>query len=176
MKITKAVLPCHVTAGDRFIEIHHEHWYWLMFDEVLRRESVTIDDIRFIFVNDDYVGIDVNILFPALIDFYRQPAQIPRDMGSGGKRLIDYTLDADLIYAGFLQCYGVDIIDTPIHWHKFLSMLRGLHGTALNDVMGYRAYTGKDKEMIKARNAWALPELDEEADVQARDEWARIFG
>ena len=61
-----------------------------------------------------------------------------------------------------------------MHWHKFLALLAGLHGTKLNDVMGWRCWKGDTKTdygkaMQNLRNAWALPEASEEREQVQKD-------
>ena len=44
------------------------------------------------------------------------------------------------------------------------ALLNGIHGTRLNEIMAYRAYSGKDKDMLKLKRMWALPEKDAYSD------------
>ena len=43
---------------------------------------------------------------------------------------VDYDLlhDAEYIYASFMQCYGIDLVDVSdtLHWQKFQALLSGL--------------------------------------------------
>lgn len=99
--------------------------------------------------------------------------KLPRSIGeSFGGKILDYEIDADLIYAAFYEQYGIDLLATDshghvvqIHWHIFLALLSGLHNTKLNEVMNCRCWTGDTKteygkQMQKLRNAWELEEKD----------------
>ncbi len=44
----------------------------------------------------------------------------------GRKALIDYSLDAPLIYAAFMGEYGIDLCEADLHWYKFCALLSGL--------------------------------------------------
>ena len=56
------------------------------------------------------------------------------------KQLISYIKDDALIYAAFLQQYGIDLADGELHWHKFRALLDGLtDDTQLVKVMRYRS-------------------------------------
>ena len=56
----------------------------------------------------------------------------------------------DLIYAAFLQQYGIDILTTNMHWWKFKSLLDGLtNETKFMQVVGYRLM---DISKIKDKN------------------------
>ena len=55
--------------------------------------------------------------------------------GYGGERerdreepVFDFTVDADLIYAAFMQTYGIDLCDPAVklHFWKFMALLRNL--------------------------------------------------
>lgn len=43
-----------------------------------------------------------------------------------GEVLFDFDGDGDAIFAGFLQTYGVDLTETPMHWWKFIALLKNL--------------------------------------------------
>ena len=95
--------------------------------------------------------------------------------------MLDYVIDSQLIFAAFWEQYGIDLTATDenghflqMHWHKFLALLAGLHGTKLNDVMGWRCWKGDTKTdygkaMQNLRNAWALPEASEEREQVQKD-------
>ena len=76
--------------------------------------------------------------------FYRCGAPVPRENSGGGeisesRRAYDYDYDADLIYAAFMQNYGIDLYDTEyLHWWKFRALFKGLKDTRINDIMGVR--------------------------------------
>ena len=104
------------------------------------------------------------------------PAELPRG-SSTGVPLVDWDLDADIIYAAFMQAYGIDLIEADMHWHKFLALFSALpEETLMVKIMSYRAYTGQDKDMLELRDKWALPERLDEEEQQAVDEFNELFG
>ena len=108
--------------------------------------------------------------------FYMPPAELPRGSSTGAP-LVDWDLDADLIYAAFMQAYGIDLIETDMHWHKFLALFSALpEETLMVKIMSYRAYTGQDKDMLELRDKWALPERLSGEERQAVDEFNELFG
>ena len=108
--------------------------------------------------------------------FYMPPAELPRG-SSAGVPLVDWDLDADLIYAAFMQAYGIDLIEADMHWHKFLALFSALpEETLMVKIMSYRAYTGQDKDMLELRDKWVLPEKLGEEEQQAVDEFNELFG
>ena len=93
------------------------------------------------------VVFDPDVLDEAIskmVWFYRCGAPVPRESGGGGeisesRRAYDYDYDADLIYAAFMQNYGIDLYDTEyLHWWKFRALFKGLKDTRINDIMGVR--------------------------------------
>lgn len=45
---------------------------------------------------------------------------------SGGDNDFDFEQDSAEIYSGFMQLYGIDLIDTNMHWYKFRALLSGV--------------------------------------------------
>lgn len=79
---------------------------------------------------------------------------------------LPYRFDSDfqLIYAAFLELYGIDLITVPyLHWWKFRALFLGLHDCKFCDVIGYRmADTSEMSEKMrqsyeKLQTAYALP-------------------
>ncbi|MCW6681614.1 bacteriophage Gp15 family protein [Aerococcaceae bacterium NML160702] len=76
----------------------------------------------------------------------------------------DYEQDFDYIYAGFIQTYGIDLLEQwDMDWRKFKALLKSLpKGTKYREVIEIRQmdsanYKGKDKEQIeRAKRHYAL--------------------
>lgn len=65
----------------------------------------------------------------------------------------DYSKDSDLIYAAFMQAYGIDLIDSQgkLHWLKFKALMNGLpENTKLVHVIGIRSWKPSDDK--RSRN------------------------
>lgn len=60
--------------------------------------------------------------------------------------------------------YGIDLAYDKVHWWKFKALLKSLKDdTEFVKIKGYRAYTGKDKNMLELRDYWELPKpIDEQ--------------
>ncbi|MCW6663957.1 bacteriophage Gp15 family protein [Aerococcaceae bacterium NML190073] len=78
--------------------------------------------------------------------------------------ITDYEQDFDYIYAGFIQTYGIDLLEQwDMDWRKFKALLKSLpKGTKYREVIEIRQmdssrYDGKDREQIeKAKRHYAL--------------------
>lgn len=65
------------------------------------------------------------------------------------EQILDFNIDADYIFAAFMQVYGIDLIEQQgkLHWSKFNALLNGLpDGTTLSRIMGYRAWKEEDEK------------------------------
>lgn len=73
-----------------------------------------------------------------------------RIAGINDKQPFDFEEDADLIYAGFLQQYGIDLQKEDMHWWKFMILLENLGpGTRLQKIMEYRTIDTKNQHLSK---------------------------
>lgn len=158
--LSKKTLQSSVLVDGKDYPIRTDFRWWLCFARTLK-SAKALPEFDFIYENAN-APADRKAGLSALMEFYNPPAPLPRPDGSGGK-VVDFEQDADLIFAAFRERYGIDLADDDLHWHKFLALFRGLHGTKLNDVMGYRCYDEGDrtdykKFMARMRSAWALEE------------------
>lgn len=158
MKLSKHKLPDTVTVDGALFFIHTEHWYWFRFAELIAQSESTFGDFDFMYI--DTPPTNRKNGFAALFDFYAEKKPLPRDTG-GGEKVLDYVIDSNYIYAAFMQCYGIDLAETPLHWHKVRALLAGISNTRLNDIIGFRSYTGKNAEYRRLKAAWSLPERAE---------------
>lgn len=75
--------------------------------------------------------------------------------GINDKQPFDFEKDAELIYAGFQQQYGIDLQKTEMHWWRFLFLLESLgDGTRLSKVIEYRTRDTGAKHLSKEERAF----------------------
>ena len=81
----------------------------------------------------------------------KEKKRFPRKIaGINDKQPFDFEKDADLIYAGFMQQYGIDLQVEDMHWWKFMILLENLgSGTRLNRIMEYRTIDTNSKNLSK---------------------------
>ena len=73
-----------------------------------------------------------------------------RAAGINNKQPFDFEEDADLIYAGFMQQYGIDLQESDMHWWKFMILLENLGAdTRLSRIMEYRTIDIASKHLSK---------------------------
>lgn len=94
--------------------------------------------------------------------------------GLNNKKPFDFYEDADLIYAGFMQQYAIDLQKSDMHWWKFMILLENLgNDTRLNKVIEYRTIdTGNKKLSKREREFYSAMQRYYElrAEIQERSE------
>lgn len=172
--LTRRALPNTLEVNGRAYSIHTDFRVWMRFEIALseRRDNSPIP-IDYIFKNEKPNYCDVR----DLLVFSRPARELPRRVSGTAADVIviDFKIDADLIYAAFLQQYRIDLIEVEeLHWHKFLALLNGLTDTKLTEVMGYRCYEKQDRKDLdpyeEMREAWRIEKPlteEEQADLDA---------
>lgn len=169
--LTKAKLPEAVKVEGGFFRVRTSFKYWLNFLALIEGGKRRPADFDFMYVKEKPKNRAAGLL--AMIEFCNPPSVLPRtDKGgeSGGKA-VDYAIDADYIFAAFMERYGIDLVESDLHWHKFLALFKGLRDTKLNEIIGYRLWenaSGKrgdyERQMEKLKAAWELPQESDEED------------
>lgn len=180
--LKKARLPQAVNVGGSFYKIHTDYKYILRFRELLEDKTAGLKDFDFMYIDK----IPANRLegITAIYDFMNPPRELPRITGEEFREIVlDYDKDAPYIYAAFYEKYGIDLVDTRLHWYKFLALLHGLHDTELNRIISCRLWkpNGKngeyEKRQQKQYEAWRLPQPeDDEPDEALNDFLAKLEG
>jgi hypothetical protein len=143
-----------------------------IFNRLLKRKTVTEKKIK----TGSYIPEDRQAGVDALVGFFYEKKELPRVDGESGPNVLDYTIDADLLYAGILQCYGIDLMEKQYHWHIVRALIGGLEGTKLNTIIGYRcAKPGKNRELALMQAMWALPEKISAEDKEALERFHAQF-
>lgn len=103
-----------------------------------------------------------------------------------GKRTMDFEQDAGLIYAGFLQAYGIDLFQerNRMDWRIFIELVRGLpEGTEFSRVVKIRCTEipertkGNERyidSLIKAKRAVEIEEPEEDKRKRFAQQWIAI--
>ena len=98
------------------------------------------------------------------------------DQEESGPTPYDLTVDSDVIAAGFMEKYGIDLTDpgTEMHWWRFVALLEGLSGLSFaqrvevrtKDLSGMKA---KERaHWMKLRNRYAIHKNVESFDDHMR--------
>lgn len=90
-----------------------------------------------------------------------------------GSKSMDFFQDAAAIYAGFYQCYGLDLLgrDRRLHWWKFLKLLNGLpDDTRLMQLVSIRTRPMPKPNKYNAQERAALLRLKAENRLEITEE------
>lgn len=165
MKLSKAALPSCVLVGDELYGIKTDFRFALLFLEKAR-SGCTAEGFDFMYEGDPPADRQAGLA--ALARWISPPRKLPRPSPvTSSEILLDYEDDAPLIFAAFWEQYGIDLFDEKLrlHWHKFLALLYGLHGTKLNEVQEYRSYKPRKgdpqeyrREMLRLKEMWRVDE------------------
>lgn len=170
IELKKSRLPESVEVDGSLYAINTSFKYFLRFLELLADKKVKPHDFDFMYKSRKPQDRKSGLI--ALVQFCNPPQILPHadKLEESGEKAVDYTIDADYIFAAFMEQYGIDLVESDMHWYKFQALFKGLHDTKLNEIIGYRlwestggkrdAYT---RQMEKLKAAWEIPqEADEE--------------
>ena len=161
--LTTKSLPDTLTVNGRDFRLNTDFRIWIRFIRECKQtkyESKDYMDVSYLFADDMPTYIDITLLY----EWALPRCEIPRDIGKHIDAIvIDYDIDADLIFSAFMQQYGIDITAVDMHWYKFMALIRGIGSdTKLGRIMGYRVYEkndiSRDEYMKEQQRIWEIEE------------------
>ena len=176
--LSKVVLPESVEVNGAYYPVQTDYRYGIIFFRMAQKEKSCAADYSFFFLEGMPDNTDAAVA--ALGAFYFPQEPLPRSNGQeGGEPVLDYELDADFIYAAFLEQYGIDLVDTRLHWHKFHALIKGLNGTKLNEIMSFRQYDAHSSDyesmMLDLKRSWSIEIPLSEEELQAVADFDALF-
>ena len=140
-------LPKSVTVNGVDYAVVTDFRDWLRFEAMLA--DIALSDAEKLRLSRRWYCDDIpaasGVSVAALADFFIMRESKAASSTTGAQkrreRITDLTEDAGLIYAAFLQSYGIDLITIPyLHWWAFRALLDGLpDSTQYAKVVGIRA-------------------------------------
>lgn len=172
MNILTDPLPTTVNLQNREVEIKTDFRPWLQFIQTIQEynlEALTMDDYiemverisGILFETKPEVTYD---LFPAVVAFFSGYSNGKKGE-STNEKLVDYSIDADAIYASFAQVYGIRLLnETRMHWYEFRALFANLpEDCPVGHLMHIRGMKDSDvpkekrAELRKLKQSVALP-------------------
>lgn len=102
-----------------------------------------------------------------------------------GEKITDFSQDADLIRAAFLQAYGINLFRDKLHWFEFCCLLSCIpEGNKYSEVLSVRArpipaatkYNAKEREwLMRAKAEYRLKLSEEEMQEKYESDVSNIF-
>lgn len=91
--------------------------------------------------------------------------------GKNNDRIYSYTHDHLLIWGTYKQYFNVDLSKDELHWWKFKAYWKTIpESSEFSKIRGYRAYTGKDKELLDLKEYYKLPPTKAEIENKIRQD------
>ena len=193
MNILLDELPEEIEVCGKKYPINTDFRVWIRFEEILtsaKPEEAITYIILSCMKKEGAAKLPPSLkeTLKAICDFYfcREDVKSKDVSCARTKRLYSFSHDADLIYAAFIQQYGIDLIDIPyLHWWKFQALFKGLsEESRIMKIIGYRNVDMndiKDKNMKKMyqklKDAYALPDTrtDKEKENAFNDALSNLF-
>lgn len=126
------------------------------------------DEIMQLFLVDKkyILPFEVEPIFNELIKFYSQADKLKYKSKKKRKApIVDFLLDADIIYADFWREYHIDLEVDNIHWYKFLALFSGL---SKDSRIGHIMYVrGADLTEIRKTSTEQAKQIAEEKAMYA---------
>lgn len=112
-----------------------------------------------------YILSDKELLMEAIDKFLwfylcgkDEPVGTSSGKGKPETNVFSYEYDDLLIWGTYYQYFKVDLSTDYIHWWKFKAMWNTIPRNAeFSKIKGYRAYTGKDKNLLELKEFYKLP-------------------
>jgi len=162
-RVREKVLPTEIQTDDGQVSIDPCFRTVLRCYRVLSDPDADPRDKLFLLAKWFYKGVPVKN-GDAL--FYRFAAQDEEPESNGDPPVMDFEQDADVIYASFMASYGIDLLESDMHWYKFLALLSPLCGqkTAIGQRISLRELDTSKlplEDRIKAEHAKARVAITE---------------
>lgn len=132
LAISQEELPTRITADDLEIPVSADFRSWIKADLILKDRQIPKEaklPVICQYIGLDLTDLDVTIpdLWAGIFKFY-MCEQEPRGEAVSSSRATAYRFDCDwwLIYAAFIQQYGINLLRADLHWFEFRALLDGL--------------------------------------------------
>lgn len=132
LAISQEELPTRITADDLEIPVSADFRSWIKADLILKDRQIPKEaklPVICQYIGLDLTDLDVTIpdLWAGIFKFY-MCEQEPRGEAVSSSRATAYRFDCDwwLIYAAFIQQYGINLLRADLHWFEFMALLDGL--------------------------------------------------
>lgn len=176
-------LPETVTINGRDFSFRTDFRYGILFEQLIQDPAVEdkqkiIDALNLFY---DELPNDLEAAVDTILWFYvcgddekvknskKKEEQVPaqQQVHKKATRYYDYDADAPIIYAAFLDQYGIDLADSDLHWWKFRALFDGLRSeNEFCKIVGYRSVDlskiknkAERKRLAILKNKYALPSL-----------------
>lgn len=183
--------PTTITVGGDEYPVDYDYRTWIHVNGMMQQLVTNPKTMEQLMQNVDVVKEMQMVIFGHLIPhpaaevmqaitgFLQGYPECPISPGAPQRRTYSFDYDLNYIILAIRNQSGIDLSykrQTPFHWWEFLMEFRALCGDHyILRLMEIRGYDGKDPEMIKQAQRYALPEEYTADDAAMLDEFDEIF-
>ena len=188
--------PKQITVNGTIYSIDSDYRTWLKISDKLNRIDCVSEDeesaCENIIVIAEIISLAFGKLinepytdtFNAILEFYKGYPEQNNKRCSGAvssKRLFDFNYDINYIIIAIRNQSGIDLSHRRnehkhFHWWDFLLEFKTLEERHhICKIISYRGYEGEDKELIRLKNLYALPEQLTKSQQRIIEELDDIF-
>lgn len=185
MNILVDTLPNTVKIGNYIIPIHTDFRTGILFEEAVYDDSLTQEE-KLLTLLELYYPFKEHITGELLEEAVQKviwfhgcgkvsDQSTPPDLGGTAEPSFSFEYDADYIYSGFMQAYGIDLIQKNLHWWQFNALFKSLpEDTQIVKIIGYRTMKIPEKaskeqkeHYRKMKKLYALPDSYKHAQMES---------
>ena len=153
--------PDFITVNGKKYPIRTDFRIWIRYALIISDESLTpserASEVIEMCLVPPHLPENIGETLRALADFY-SAGKAADGSAKRGERVFDFGEDEQLIYAAFMQQYGIDLTACDMHWHKFRALFTSL---------------AKDTKFCEAVSVRSM-DLNLVSDKKLREKWRRL--
>ena len=177
-------LPYYVYLKNEKFIINADYHIFIEFEEEMQGKDINsaVEKVLQRFYPAFYLIIEKDLINEAVekfIWFYscgkeHIPTPTKKQKAKKTSQVYSYKHDSDLIWSAFWMYARIDLSKTKLHWWKFRAIWNSLPSECeFVKVKGYRAYEGKDEDMLELKEYYKLPPT--EAEIKDRVRQDKIY-
>lgn len=172
-------LPDALVVDGKSYFLHTDFRHWMQIESLIYEEDMPFAGkiSRVLSLAYSVLPPSLEVALSGLITFYvggSDGIKGSKRTESARQRSYSFTHDAALIYAAFMQEYGLDLHKENLHWWQFCALFRGLSDrTRFVKIAGYRLMNtaqiqdaGYRQFVCRMKALYALPDLRSEAEKE----------
>ena len=164
-------LPLSIKVNNIDYKINTDFRYFIELENIIKKgaDKQKIFEFMFKLVPFFYKIVELDLVEQAIneiIKFYLCGKEYEPNENSGSNacsnQIYDYEQDEQFIWGAYYTQYKIDLNTAKIHWWKFKSMWNCLDSELIfSKIRSYRAYNGKDKNLLELKQFYKLKESKE---------------
>ena len=189
--------PKHLTINGTAYPVKYDFKVWILVSEILEKTELALSEnenpkdtvLRIVeickLIFDTIPNEPVDAIFCAVLEFYKgYPKADVQSFGGGSEerersRTFSFAYDLNMIILAIRNQSGIDLSyrrKEAFHWWEFLLEFQSLEEKHyISKIMGYRGYNGDNKELLRLKALYALPEVLSEKEEKELEDFNLLF-